>query len=184
MALKTLTARIKYSKEYPANMIGHLDTTTSILRSLRMSFWPIIFTSGYNPRARYSATPPLSLGLSSVAEYIDVALNSRPDAYVIESLKEKMIEGIRIVDVKIIERGESDLNEALAGFRYRFEADEVKEEDLSGADRVKITGKGCAVVDIIKRDGNIRSPRKCSLSGNYRITKLECLWNENGGTKE
>ena len=183
MALKTLTARIKYSKAYPANMIGHLDTATSIMRSLKMSFWPLRFTSGFNPRAKYSATPPLGLGLNSMAEYIDVALESRPDDYIIKSLSEKMIEGIKIIDVQIIDRGAADLNEALAGFRYRFEADEIREEDFKGADRVEITSKGCAIVDILKRDGNIKSPRKCTCTGRYRITKLECIWNENGGLK-
>ena len=174
--MSEVTARIKYSKLYPANLIGHLDTVKALQRSMRRAAWPLKFTCGFNPRIKLSFTPSLSLGFSSEAEYIDVALNCPLEEYQIERFNNSSIQGIRIKDVQILSGDEPGINEKLKGFRYMVEFLQGNIEETEELKNVVERGKNYIILDVLKKNGGFRNPVKLLGAGEFKIKKIKCLW--------
>jgi radical SAM-linked protein len=144
----------------------------SLMRSMRMASWPLEFTRGFSPRIKLSATPPLSLGFCSEAEYLDVETVSILRDYHIREFKNRTIKGIMVKEVEILSKDEPPINELVKGFRYRIG---FKEKPEMHCENIIESGEDYIVIDIYKQGGNIVNPRKIIPQGDYRITKLECL---------
>ncbi|MHC5209667.1 MAG: TIGR03936 family radical SAM-associated protein [Planctomycetota bacterium] len=63
------------SKDGDARLLGHLDYSRLIERSLRRSGLPIVNSQGFNPRPRVSFTDALPVGVASEGEWITLMLN-------------------------------------------------------------------------------------------------------------
>jgi radical SAM-linked protein len=68
------TVRLGYSKGETVRFISHLDLLRELERTLRRAGVPVLYSEGFSPRPRLSAGPPLALGWTSDAEWIDVEL--------------------------------------------------------------------------------------------------------------
>jgi radical SAM family uncharacterized protein/radical SAM-linked protein len=68
------TVRLGYRKGEPVRFISHLDLLRELERILRRAELPVLYTEGFSPRPKLSAGPPLALGWTSDAEWIDVEL--------------------------------------------------------------------------------------------------------------
>lgn len=91
---------IKFTKTNGAKFISHLDTMRTIHRAIRRAELPISYSKGFNPHAAISVAAPLSLGISSVAEYADVDLDIELEAeLVLKALNEALPMDIKIVKV-------------------------------------------------------------------------------------
>jgi radical SAM-linked protein len=174
-----LIARIKYSKLYPANLVGHLDTAASIMRGIRMAAWPVKFSCGFNPRMKVSFTPPLSLGFKSDSEYVDVELSKHLEEYQIERFKDSMIKGINIIDVKELNtKRVVGINEKLEGFSYEIEILQEDITKISGEFKIIAEGeKNYIFMDVFKESGGFKNPLKILGEGEYRVKKSKCHWN-------
>ncbi len=64
--------RIRYSKTGQARFISHLDVARIFDRAARRAKISLVYTQGFNPRPKMSFGLPLSLGIASVAEYMDL----------------------------------------------------------------------------------------------------------------
>ena len=65
---------IKFSKGEGIKFISHLDLMRTIQRIIRRSGVPIEYSKGFNPHMALSLAQPLSVGVYSAAEYIDIVL--------------------------------------------------------------------------------------------------------------
>ncbi|MFC2061983.1 TIGR03936 family radical SAM-associated protein [Elusimicrobiota bacterium] len=171
-------ARIKYSKIYPANFIGYLDTVAALKRSMRIAGWPLKFTQGFNPRIKFSHGPPLSLGFFSNAEYMDVFLEKPLEGYQIEKFKKSTIEGLIIEYVEIHSNGELPINKKLKGFRFLVESEKGEEIRVLNTENIVEKGKERIIFDIYKENGSFKNPGKQLEDGKYRFTKINCIWKE------
>lgn len=185
-------ARVKYSKEYPANLVGHLDTMAAIQRSMRRATWPLKFTAGFNPRIKLSFTPSLRLGFTSDTEYVDVALIRPLEQYQIEKFRRSTVEGIKIKNVWILHPEEPGINEKLTGFRYmvrfmqpgkdtcRTGVSPVNASRLpdEGIENIVERGDDYIVLDVLKKNGGFKNPLKILGEGKYEIKKIKCHWKE------
>ena len=92
--------RLKFSKTGRAKYISHLDINRAFARAFSRAGVPLFFTEGFNPHPYMSFSLPLSLGVESLCENVDIRL---PDDYPLPEVKEKMNaalpEGIRISDI-------------------------------------------------------------------------------------
>jgi len=68
---------VKYAKQDAVKYISHLDLMRTLHRALRRAGIPVAFSQGYNPQPRVAFAPPLSVGMTSQGEYMDVVLASR-----------------------------------------------------------------------------------------------------------
>ena len=100
--------RARISKEGDLKFISHLDMMKVVTRALRRAELPISYSQGYNPRPQISLGPPLPVGLSSQAEYIDFELEEEMSAdSFLERLKWELPSGMDLKEAWEIEKGKS-----------------------------------------------------------------------------
>lgn len=66
--------RIKYIKGEQVKYISHLDILRTLNRVLKRAELPVAYSQGYNPHPLVSFGLPLSVGVTSEAEYADIDL--------------------------------------------------------------------------------------------------------------
>ena len=91
--------RVRYSKKDCAGYTSHLDMVRMWGRVLRRSDLPVSWSDGYviRPRVRFGA--PLPLGIVSIAEYVDIELDTIPRNGIEEILNRFMPAGIRVEEI-------------------------------------------------------------------------------------
>ncbi len=63
---------IKYERDGAARFISHLDMQRAFSRALRRSELPVKFSEGFNPHIVMSFAFPLSVGIGTVGDYLEV----------------------------------------------------------------------------------------------------------------
>ena len=66
--------RLKFSKNGKMIYIGHLDLLKFFIRLIKRTQLPIAYSNGFNPHQQLTFAIPLSLGMSSYGEYLDIQL--------------------------------------------------------------------------------------------------------------
>lgn len=94
-----MNIRLKFAKGREVKYISHLDLMRVFQRALRRTGIPISYSSGFNPHQEISFGAPLSLGVTSSAEYVDLKLAEPMDVREIQRrLNDSLPDGIRILD--------------------------------------------------------------------------------------
>lgn len=92
--------RLRFSKTDQAKYISHLDTNRVFSRAFARAKINLWFTEGFNPHPYMSFSLPLSLGVESLCENVDIRIL---DDISLEEVKDRMNDslpqGVRIVDV-------------------------------------------------------------------------------------
>ena len=92
--------RLRFSKTGQAKYISHLDTNRVFSRALARAKIDLWYTQGFNPRPYLSFSLPLSLGVESYCENVDLRiLDDLTDEEIKERMNNALPLGIRIVDV-------------------------------------------------------------------------------------
>lgn len=92
--------RIRFSKTGQAKYISHLDINRAFSRALTRAKINLWYTEGFNPHPFMSFSLPLSLGVESLCESVDIRiLDDISDPEIKDRLNSVLPEGIRIVDV-------------------------------------------------------------------------------------
>ncbi len=90
--------RIKYSKGPEVRFVSHLDLMRLFQRAVRRAGLPIGYSHGFNPHQLMSFGNPLSLGMTSTAEYCDMEFDREENtAVIVEKLRSVMNDGIEII---------------------------------------------------------------------------------------
>lgn len=109
---------IKYTKGAGIKFISHLDLMRTIQRIIRRTDIPMKYSRGFNPHMALSIAQPLSVGVYSDGEYMDIVLDKElSENEIIEKLNEKTAEGIRFLDAKKVREvleGEKKIPQAMA----------------------------------------------------------------------
>ncbi len=101
-----MKVRIKFSKQGEMKFIGHLDLMRCFQKVIRRSGLDIRFSEGMSPHMIMSFASPLSVGLTSLGEYVDMELNTPVSSEEgLRMLNEQMPEGIRALSFRQIPEG-------------------------------------------------------------------------------
>lgn len=73
--------QFKFTKTGGAQYFSHLDLLRHITRTLRRADIPIKYSEGYNKHIKIFLSPPLPLGISSLAEYCALENSLAPDEF-------------------------------------------------------------------------------------------------------
>lgn len=122
--------RVKFTKKNYLRYISHLDLIRLFQRTFNRANIPVSYSEGFNPHPKFSIANPLSLGVESEEEYMDIDLVEEIDI-------EKFIEDMNKVlpqDVQII-AGEypkdvKPVNFIVDWALYEINFDLLKEIDL------------------------------------------------------
>lgn len=155
---------IKFTKGFKIKFISHLDIMKTLQRIIKRSGIPIKYSKGFNPHMTMSIAQPLSVGIYSDGEYMDVELTEDMDTNVIkDSLNENSTRNIEFLEVvKIVDKeGEKKTPKSMASIdaaRYKitikYNNTERLEEELKGLmdleswETIKRTKKGEKEADI------------------------------------
>lgn len=101
---------LKFSKEGYIKYTSHLDMLRLFKRSFNRAGLRLAYSQGFNPHPRLSFAQPLSLGYTSIAEYLEFELmdDMEPEAIRAE-LQKVMPEGIRVTECSRSETGKKSL---------------------------------------------------------------------------
>lgn len=111
--------RIKFSKHGVLKFIGHLDVMRYFQKAIRRAGIDIAYSTGFSPHQIMSFAAPLGLGLESNGEYMDIEVNSLTSSdAVINALNAQMVEGIRILEAKLLPDNAGNAMASVAAARY------------------------------------------------------------------
>lgn len=92
--------RLRFSKTGQAKYISHLDTNRVFSRAFARAKINLWYTQGFNPRPYMSFSLPLSLGVESFCENVDIRIiDDLTDEEIKVRVNDALPLGIRIIDV-------------------------------------------------------------------------------------
>ena len=71
--------RIKFRKVGDLQYISHLDLVRTMQKALKRAGLKMWYTEGFNPKPKMVFGPPLSIGVESECEFLDIRLLDEPD---------------------------------------------------------------------------------------------------------
>ena len=95
------TLRVFFEKRGDIRYISHLDLMRTMTRAIRRSGIPLWYTEGFNPHPYMTFALPLSLGMESLCESMDIRIEDEtPDSAILAALQGAMPQGIIVTAVK------------------------------------------------------------------------------------
>ncbi len=155
--------RIKFSKQGPLRFIGHLDVMRYFQKVMRRAEVPIRYSEGFSPHQIMSFASPLSVGLTSSGEYMDIeVLSTESSKTMVERLNAVSADGIRVLSYRLLPDTAKNAMSSVAAADYTmwFKEGYVPEDEDSFYERflafcgqasietVKQTKKGEKTVDL------------------------------------
>ncbi|MFC1683383.1 TIGR03960 family B12-binding radical SAM protein [Candidatus Zixiibacteriota bacterium] len=118
--------RIRYSKLPPVQYLSHLDLIRAFERSIRRAELPIAYSEGFHPHPKIAFGPPLPLGLTSTAEFLDMQFDRPLRGDLVNRLSGSMPAGLKILAATAIFRKTQSLAAAINVAEYRADLDGVE----------------------------------------------------------
>jgi len=115
--------RIKFRKYGPVRFIGHLDVMRFFQKAIRRAGIDVAYSGGFSPHQIMSFAAPLSVGLESNGEYMDVEVNSIVSCQdVMEKLNAASAPGTEVTSVIQLsdKAGNAMASVAAASYTVRF----------------------------------------------------------------
>lgn len=128
--------RVRFTKTGYLKFLSHLDLVRLFTRSFSKAELPVKFTEGFNPHPRFSIGNPLSLGIESTAEYMEIEFTEEINPEMVMS----RLNGVLPEGIKIIEAVESDGKASLTSL-IRWSHYEIRLWLKNEADRTALVDK-------------------------------------------
>jgi len=92
--------RVRYEKREPIRFTSHLDLIRIFERAFRRANIKLAFSQGFHPHPKIAYGPPLTVGFTSDAEYMDIHYNRDSEQDITTSLNRNLPEGLRILEIR------------------------------------------------------------------------------------
>jgi len=128
--------RIEYKKYNKAILLSHLNVMNLFLRILRQVNLTMKYTQGYRKHPVITMSWALPLGVESECEFIDIALNSKPDNLNLlkSKINELLPEGFEVVSLDLKEGKPTNFNKLFYGAVYEIVSENLIEENIEKYD--------------------------------------------------
>lgn len=118
--------RIKFTKEDLVKFVPHLDLLRLYQRAIRRADLPIAYSNGFNPHQQMSFAQPLSVGWTSICEYMDIETTCIVDIDdFINSINECLPDGTKVIDMRKLEDGEKNSMASVEAALYYITLDNL-----------------------------------------------------------
>ena len=112
--------RMAFKKTGMIKFISHLDTIRLFNRAIQRAGVPILWSEGFNPHQKLSIAQPLSVGMESEFEVMDLEVEDGADPEKIKAmLNEALPEGMEIIEATA-DFDPKSVFERIAKTQYRF----------------------------------------------------------------
>ncbi|HHW48349.1 MAG TPA: DUF2344 domain-containing protein [Clostridiaceae bacterium] len=93
--------RFKFIRGEQVKYISHLDMMKTFERAIRRANIPVKYSQGFNPHPQLVFGLPLSVGVTSEAEYADIEIDGElaPSVF-LQQLNTQLPEGLKVTDAK------------------------------------------------------------------------------------
>jgi len=154
--------RFRFAKLGGAVHLSHLDTANQLLRAIRRSRLPALYTEGHTPRPRVGFSPACPTGVTSEAEYfeVDCAGFPDPDHYVGE-INRFLPADVRVRDGAELSAKAPPFNEILATTTFRVSWAGPPPVDVEQVLPAFFTRESVPVRVVRKRKGKLVDARVC-----------------------
>lgn len=116
--------RLRFAKTGAMRFLSHLELLTVFTRAVSRGGVPILFSQGFHPHPRFSFATATSVGVESVAEYMDIFVAAgMPAAEIQQRLNRALPEGLKILESQLIDVKSPSLSTQIDKTRYRFTFD-------------------------------------------------------------
>ena len=104
--LSTHKIRLSFSKTGEMKYLGHLELMTLFSRAIRRAGIPVAYSAGFHPLPKIGFGPPLSVGIESIAEEMDLELTEYRNPNEIHAILNKTLpHGIKILEAAELPHG-------------------------------------------------------------------------------
>lgn len=126
--------RVHYSKTGAMIFLSHLEMLTLFTRAVKRADIPVKYSQGFHPHPKFSFATALSVGVQSLAEYLDieVAPGFSPDLLK-ESLNRSLPEGIAVINAWTVPPKTPALSTIMERVCYRVTVPDTLSADLEAA---------------------------------------------------
>ncbi|SHJ95377.1 radical SAM-linked protein [Anaerobranca californiensis DSM 14826] len=148
---------IKYQKGEEVRFISHLDLLRALERTSRRAGIPIAYSQGYNPHPKLSFATPLSVGIVSYGDYLEIELTENLEIdEIIKKMNDNLPLGIKFLDGKKLTKKVPTLGALVEATEYKVvvKSSGLKEkiEEILKNESIYIerrSKKGIKMVDIL-----------------------------------
>lgn len=124
--------RLKFSKTDRCKYISHLDINRCMSRALTRAKIPLWYTEGFNPHPYMSFSLPLSLGIESFVESMNIRIiGDITNDEIKKKMNEMLPDGIRILEVYDDFRQDKDIAYSDYVFRIQFKDNETAMQKIN-----------------------------------------------------
>jgi radical SAM-linked protein len=111
--------RVKFRKFGAVRFIGHLDVMRFFQKAIRRAGIDVAYSTGFAPHQIMSFAAPLSVGVESNGEYMDVAVHQVFDtALMIEALNRVSVPGIEVTAISLLPEDAENAMSSVAAASY------------------------------------------------------------------
>lgn len=153
--------RLRFSKTGRLKYISHLDINRAMSRALKRAQIPLWYTEGFNPHPYMSFSLPLSLGVESLCESVDLKIiGDITNDEIKNRLNNVLPQDIKIVDVYDDFRDNSEIVYSDYVYKFEFKDNEAafeKIKNVLSSDEIIALKKGKQGRKRIMKETNIKS---------------------------
>ena len=158
---------IKFKKGPDIKFVAHLDLMRSIQRTFKRAALPVEYSNGFNPHMRLSIAQPLSVGMHSTGEYLDIEFGEEVNVEEIQRrFNESSTESIKLLKVALIkgpyDKDGKKIPQSMSAIDAASYEIRIKYTDVNGLEEKLLELSGQEEWNIIKKtksgekDTNIR----------------------------
>lgn len=153
--------RLRFTKQGRLKYISHLDINRAMSRAFKRAEIPLWYTEGFNPHPYMSFSLPLSLGVESLCESVDIRIVGEINN---DEIKERMNnvlpEGLKVLDVYDDFSDNSEI--VYSDYVYKFQFDDnnlafEKIKNVLDGDEILALKKGKQGRKRVFKETNIKS---------------------------
>ncbi|MEW6517591.1 MAG: TIGR03960 family B12-binding radical SAM protein [candidate division FCPU426 bacterium] len=116
---ETVRLRLRYRKTGDLRFVGHLDLVNLFRRAARRAGLPLHYSVGFHPQPALAFGPPLSLGYTGLAEWLDIGLDQwRDPREMAPALNAKLPGGLQVEACREIPLSTPALSEQIQAGEY------------------------------------------------------------------
>lgn len=153
--------RLRFSKTGRLKYISHLDINRAMSRALKRAQIPLWYTEGFNPHPYMSFSLPLSLGVESLCESVDLRIiGDITNDELKNRLNNVLPQDIKIVDVYDDFRDNSEIVFSDYVYKFEFKDNETafeKIKNVLSSDEIIALKKGKQGRKRVMKETNIKS---------------------------
>lgn len=115
--------RMRFSKQGQIRYLSHLELINLFTRAVHRAGIPVLYSQGFNPHPRFSFGTATSVGIESLAEYLDIFVDGMPPQAAKEALNRVLPKGMQILEAGEVDLKADSLSTLINATNYRIKLD-------------------------------------------------------------